>query len=297
MKPSTRHIVFLLAGLGALSAALAAQDLVIYVHTPGSSSDGTVLGPTFSFPDTALGDSSAQVMRVRNTSAVSSYEVVAIYFSQPAPFVVTGTVLDKCVAPGGNEDFTAMFTPTTIGSANDTLLVASTQFSVASGCTDTGGLSSLVNWTTFSGQGLAAVIGGGGSGGIGGQPGELSLTYIATNGVINTLTSGSTFDFGRLAENQKVMQVFTLTNSSSLPLTVSTIAVSGVAFSIVGSIPTPLVISAMSSYSFSLEFAPNNPTPFTGALSIDTQTITLTGIGFEPPFPAVTLSFNVPNPW
>ncbi len=289
-----RHLMLLLACLGGSASALRAQGLVIYVHTPGSSSDGTPLGTSFSFPDTAIGDQSSQVMRTRNTSAIYSYEVVAIYFSQQAPFTVTGTVLDKCVAPGGNEDFTTFFTPTTLGSANDTLLVSSTQFSAASGCSGSGGVPSLVNWATFTGLGVPAVIGSGGAGGGGGgQAGELTLTYTATNGVVNTLASGSTFDFGRVPENQTVTQLLTLTNSSDLPVTVPAMATSGAAFSIVGGIPNPLVIQAGNQYSFSLQFAPNNPTPFTGTLTIGVQTIGLTGIGFEPPFPAVTLAFNV----
>lgn len=288
-----KRIVFLLVCLAALAGGLYGQDLVIFVHTPGASSDGTPLavGSSFSFPDTAIGSTSSQVMRVRNTSTTTSYEVVAIYFSQASPFTVTGTALDKCVAPGGNEDFTTIFTPIAIGSGSDTLLVSSTAFSSATGCTPTGGTSSLLNWATFNGQGLMAVIGGGGSGG--GSSGELSLTFMATNGLINTLLSGSTFDFGRVQEGQTVSQVMTLTNSTSLPVTVPAIAVSGTGFSIVGSIASPLIIPAGSSSSFTVQFAPTSPTPLTGELTIGVQSITLTGTGFEPPFPAVSLSFNV----
>jgi hypothetical protein len=267
-----KRIVFLLGCLATLGGGLCAQnqDLVIYVHTAGSTPDGTPLGASFSFPDTAIGNTSSQVMRLRNTSTTQSYEVVAIYFSQAAPFTVTGTVLDKCVAPGGNEDFTTVFTPTAIGAASDTLLVSYTAFSTGTGCTGAGEGSSLVNWSTVNGDGLTAVIGGGGSGPLG----ELSLSFMASDGITNTLTSGSTFDFGRVQQGKTATQVLTLTNSTSVPVTVPAIVVSGAAFSMAGTIPNPLVIPGHSTYSLTLQFAPNNPTPFTGALNIGPQSIT-----------------------
>lgn len=278
-------------GVGSSSAG-PAQDLVISVMTPATASDTWPLGPTFSFPDTALGDSSSAVFRMVNTSSVNTYQVAFIDFAGAVSFKVSGTVEAKCLAPGGNEDFTVTFTPVAVGSATNPMRISYAQFGSGSGCSATGGVVSLVNWATFSGQGVPAVIGGGGSGG-GSQTGELSLTYIGTNGAINTLTSGSTFDFGRIPENQTLTQVMTLSNRASLPVTVSAVSISGAAFSIVGAVPSPLVIAAGQSYSFTVQFAPTNPTPFTGTLSIGVQSITLTGIGYAPPFPNVSLAFNV----
>jgi hypothetical protein len=79
--------------------------------------------------------------------------------------------------------------------------------------------------------------------------------------------------------------------SSPVPVTVPAIVVSGTAFSLAAAIPNPLVIPGHSTYSFTIRFAPNNPTPFTGALTIGPQSVGLTGIGYEPPFPAVSLTF------
>src|SRR5271154_1593522 len=78
-----------------------AQDLVLFIHTPVSTVDGSSFSGNYSFPDTAVGGSSSATFRLKNTSATNSYLVLSINFSPGSAFAVQGTYILDCLAPAG----------------------------------------------------------------------------------------------------------------------------------------------------------------------------------------------------
>ena len=58
----------------------------------------------------AVGDQSATIFRLKNTSTTQVYLVRAV-FSLASWFRVTGTSLDRCIATNTSEDFTVAFSP------------------------------------------------------------------------------------------------------------------------------------------------------------------------------------------
>jgi len=279
------RLCFLLAAVCA--GTITAQDITVYVHTPGSASDGELLAGNYSFPDTAQGNTSSVVLRFKNTGTSNAYLVQSIFFSQPTPFRITGDFLDKCLAPGGSEDVTATFTPTALGPASEDLSMSYAGNPAAEGCPVNTAAGQVVSVSTFYGSGLPSVIGGGG------VTGSLTLSYLAADGSTQIVQSGGTVSFGRVEEGTSSAVAFTLTNSSAQSVTAPPITVSAGAFTLITPIPSTLVIGAGESFSFSAQFQPNAPTPFTGVLSIGTQPVNLSGTGTAPPLPAASLQFDV----
>ncbi len=269
------------------AGTLMAQDITVYVHTPGSSSDGELLGGNYSFPDTAEGNTSSVVLRFKNTGTSNAYLVQSIFFSQPTPFQITGGYLDKCLAPGGSEDVTAVFTPTALGPASEDLSMSYAGGLAAIGCPTSTAGGQVVSVSTFRGTGLASIIGGGG------VAGSLTLSYVAADGSTQIVQSGGTVSFGRIEEGTSSTVGFTLTNTSAQSVTAPAISVSAGVFTLTTPIPSPLVIGAGSSFSFSVQFQPNAATPFTAILSIGSQPVNLSGVGTAPPLPAASLQFDV----
>jgi hypothetical protein len=269
------------------SRTLVAQDITVYVHTPGSSSDGVLLAGNYSFPDTAQGNASSVVLRFKNTGTSTAYLVQSIFFSQATPFQITGDYLDKCVAPGGTEDVTAVFTPTTTGPVSEDLSMSYAGNPAATGCPLNTTAGQVVSVSTFHGTGLASTIGGGG------VAGALTLSYVGTDGSAQTVQSGGTVSFGRILEGTSDVVVFTLLNSSGQAVTSPPIGVPSGAFTLTTPIPSPLVVGAGNAFSFTVQFQPSAPTPFTSGLNIGTQSVTLSGTGTAPPLPAASLQFDV----
>ncbi|MGA7415716.1 MAG: hypothetical protein WBW33_34905 [Bryobacteraceae bacterium] len=274
-------------GAALWAGTLTAQDITVYVHSPGSSTDGELLPGNYSFPDTAEGNTNSVVLRFKNTGTSTAYLVQSIFFSQPTPFQITGDYLDKCLAPGGSEDVTAVFAPTAIGPASEDLSMSYAGNPAASGCPVNTASGQVISVSTFHGTGLASIIGGGG------VPGSLTLSYLAANGSMQIVQSGGSVSFGRIEEGTSSTVAFTLTNSSAQPITAPPITVSAGVFTLTSAIPSPLVIGAGGLFSFRVQFQPNAPTPFTGLLSIGTQPVNLTGVGTAPPLPAASLQFDV----
>jgi hypothetical protein len=264
-----------------------AQDLTVYIHTPGSASDGELLAGNYSFPDTAQGNASSVVLRFKNTGTSSAYLVQSIFFSQPTPFQTTGDFAYKCLAPGSSEDVTALFTPTALGPASEDLSMSYAGNPAAAGCPPSTAGGQVVSVATFHGTGLTSIIGGGG------VPGSLVLSYIAVDGTTQTIQSGGTVPFGRIKQGTTNEVVFTLGNNSTQAVTSPPITVSGGVFTITSAIPSPLVIGAGNNISFHVRFAPNAPTPYAGTLGIGSQAVNLTGTGTAPPLPAASLQFDI----
>jgi hypothetical protein len=78
---------------------LMARDITVYVHTPGSSSDGELLGGNYSFPDTAEGNASSVVLRFKNTGTSNAYLVQSFFLTSRrhfrSPVVIWTSVLRR----------------------------------------------------------------------------------------------------------------------------------------------------------------------------------------------------------
>ena len=284
--------ILLLTGI--LAAAGAAQDLQLFIHTPGSSSDGVAFGGNYSFPDTAAGDTSSVTFRLKNISSTTAYLVLSVNFSPGSAFSAQGTYALKCLAPSGsNEDFTVVFAPPAASPTpyQDNLQISYVPYPGAQGCTGSIPDVTPVSFGTFYGTGTQPVISPGGGG-----DGTLNFSYTDTSGASHALSSGTTVNFGNVQMGSSQALQFTLSNPSTSTGAVSVpqIVISGNAFSIQNALPTPDSIQPGSSASFSVVFAPvQAATPtFTGTLSIGSQSVALAGTGISQAFPTPALSIN-----
>ena len=104
------------------------------------------------------------------------------------------------------------------------------------------------------------------------------------------LSAGGTADFGNANSGASVSKTFTLTNpSSSAPLTVNTISVSGQEFQGPAGLTMPLQIPAGGSVPVQVVFAPTVTGPATGMLIIDQRVFNLKGLGTISPLPKGTI--------
>jgi hypothetical protein len=301
---ATGLAVFVL--LAAASCATA-QDLVLFIHTPGSEADGLAFpsGNDYTFPDTAAGGSSSVTFRLKNTSATNAYLILSVNFSQgsafstqapPAPVSCAPVACSpiplyvECLAPGGtNEDFTAVFSPPAVSSYQDNLQISYVEFSGAQGCNGTIPNVTPVTFGTFYGTGIQPLISSGA-----GTPGSLTFSYTDASGVSHPLSAGATVNFGSVQIGGAESFTFTLANpiAATSAVSVSEVSVSSGNFQIVNGLPAPDSIQPGSSASFQVVFEPTqSATPtVTATLSVGVQSVNLTGIGVVQAFPTPSLN-------
>jgi hypothetical protein len=148
----------------------------------------------------------------------------------------------------------------------------------------------------------------------GGSLGKYSATLqVNTVSVILTATSVATatlsvaapctgpdtnlnLSFGNIPVSQSVTCSFQLLNQSSQALAVSTIAVTGGGFLFSQAPSTPLNLPPGLSSTFTIKFAPNAATSYSGILTVDSQAFALTGTAFNPPLPTPSLTFDTNTP-
>jgi hypothetical protein len=116
----------------------------------------------------------------------------------------------------------------------------------------------------------------------------LAAAVIRLNG--NTVTAGSSVDFGRVERGSAGRVVLELANVTTQSVAVRSIQLTGSAFR-GPDLPQAADLETGAAMSFSLFFEPKSAGVFTGALLIDGREIRLTGAATEPPFtrPAVVL--------
>jgi hypothetical protein len=248
--------------------SLQAQGLQVLLHTPGNSDDGTVVGSTFSFPDTSLGDSSTVTFRLKNTSTTQVFLVRTVY-SASASFPVGAVALDKCIAAGAFEDLTVSFTPQAADFETAPLQIASLPYSVASGCPATPPQNfDSSTLTTLQGNGTAATY----------------TVSASVNGGTKVIDSGETIDFGQVIVGVAQSATITLQNASSATLPLPTPAVqSGVftqsPFSLGSLSALPATLAPGESASFTVSFAPPQQALLTSTLVIGSRSYALSGVG------------------
>lgn len=256
-------VVFLFA-----LASLHAQGLQLLRHTPGTSEDGTAVNSTFSFPDTAVGDSSPVTYRLKNGSSDQVFLVRALYTGSGS-FPVAGVFLDKCLAAGKFEDFTVSFTPQAVDFETAPLQIASLAYTAASGCPATPPQNfNISTLTTLQGNGSAATF----------------TISASVNGSTKAVNSGDTVDFGQVMMGVSEQATVTVRNATSGSLPLDTPAIQSGVFTQspfgLGSLAAlPASLAAGTSASFTISFAPAQQALLSSTLVIGSREYTLSGIG------------------
>jgi hypothetical protein len=120
----------------------------------------------------------------------------------------------------------------------------------------------------------------------------VTIAPTATIAVLPGCTGADPIDFGRVQRGQSATCTFTLSNPNAQTITVATLAVTGNGFSPPAGVRAPIQLHAGESVQFTITFTPVDSVPYSAQLAADVKTVRLTGIGFDPPMPKPTLTFD-----
>ncbi len=253
------HVAFSPTGSGSFSATIALNTIVVTTiratALPGSllSFNGTTempVGATYDAGSVAPGDTLDMRFRIKNMG-VGPTTVQTITLSSGTGFQLQQPLLPYILAPQAEVEFYVFFSPPGSGPFSATLAV------------------NTIGVTKISATGAAPVA-------------------LLSFGMAQ-LTTGSTADLGQIEIGTSVTKTFTLTNSNSAPVSIGSIAVTGVAFQGPIGIATPLQLAAGASAGFQVTFAPQLSGQARGTLTVDQRTFNLTGLGLVPPLPKGTI--------
>jgi len=240
------------------SAVVCAQQAPVNFYIdPSAGHDSTdqltSLPATYQFPDTAVGDSSAVVLRVVNPSTTASVVLNAVFVGAAAnsatatpDFTITGLAVNATLAPGSSKLFTLSFTPSAAGSL--------------SGYLQTQVDGSLYPVSTLQGMGDAAA--------------QLTLTCDGT-----VIGATAAIDFGSLSTAQPPLTKSCSvqnTTAAGVDVSFSTEQFNSSAFSVNG---LPLTVAAGDTGNFSITFAPGSANNFVATLTVGSSVHTVQGIG------------------
>lgn len=264
---------------------LNAGDLQFFIHTPGETADGPAMGAAYAFPDTSLGASSVLNLRLKNTSTTQVYLMRAV-FSGDTTFAIDGSVVNNCLRTGGFEDLQVTFAPNALGSTSTPLQIAYLAYPASQGCPDNPPVNVLTGTlATLSGTGIAPTL----------------TTSVTIDNVTKPISSGSTIAFGQVSVGAKKSITFTVTNSTSSPLAVSTPSVTSSVFSqspfSLGSLAGwPSSLDPGGTASFTVAFAPTQQALLTATLNFGTRTYPLNGFGIPGPgLESLLVSYTLPT--
>ena len=248
--------LLLLACIGA--GCLSAQLQLFYVQ---GTYQAQITVPQYSFGTVSAGDSrDVQFSLINNGTAPTPLTTLTV----GAPFAILyGPVLPQTVPVGGAVDFTVSFSPTQAGSFSSTLAAD--------------GVSLVVVGTATSA--VAISVGDG------------------TDPPV-PLDAGAAIDFGSLAQGATASRQVVMTNTTQAALSVQNIAVvnlQGASFQM-PPVELPISLDPGGSVTLEVDFSPTSTGPQQGALEIDQRSITLTGIGLNPPFPQPIILVSIPSP-
>jgi hypothetical protein len=194
----------------------------------------TTLGYSYSYPATI-------VSTCTGTISVTSAQ------ASGTPYSLSGLQAPFSIAPGQTQNYTAIFTPTTTGTANGSVAFVS---NAAADQTLT---------VSFTGTGVAS------------QRGLLS-------------SSPAALGFGNVTINSAQSGFAIMTNTGAASVTVSAVTVTGTGFSL-GSVATPFVLNAGQSIQLAVGFTATTNGSATGTLTVmsnaqnGTLTVPLSGTG------------------
>lgn len=232
-----------------------ASAALLYEFVTAGGVTPITAGSTVQLPETPLGTTSSGVVRVRNTGTLEG-RIGAAAVVGAAFRLADVPPLPVTIPPGGTISFALQFTPAEAGAAAGTLIVG--DFSVP-----------------VSGTGVGAL-----------------LTLAARVGsTITPLASGGSFTFPNTTVGSAGTAHIRVTNSGNAPGAVNGISLSVPAFSFPSLPALPASIAPGETLEFAVEFTPAAPGLVTGTLQIDDRTVSLRGIGDNPPpLPAVTIA-------
>ncbi len=204
-------------------------------------------GGTITFPGANVGSTSSLIVQVTNTgSATGTINSV----STQGPFTLTNPInLPATLTTGNSFSVPLTFTPTQVGTQTGEVLIGNDFF-------------------ILSGQGLGS---------------NLTYAYSSNGGTttVNPATGGEVL-FSPVAVGQSEQVLFTVTNSGSLPTTIS----------LVGTTPAngpfsvsvaPKTLAPNQSLPFAITFAPTVTGISNGTLVVNSTSIPLVGSGTAPP--------------
>jgi hypothetical protein len=252
---------------GTLSASTAASNLTLsYIDPDTSNTLSLGGGSTLSFPNTLVGANSTITLLVANTGAGTGAVNSIALGGLPTGFqLVNLPPFPVNVPPSQQLRFGIRFTPSQPLLSTDTLRI------------DLNGTASTVN---LQGKGTQA---------------QFSYTWTGTAGATPVSPDG-TIGLDETAVGQTTSTSITVSNQGLGDGQVAGISVTGQGLSL-SDLPTvPFTLRPNGSQRFTLNFAPSQPGPVTGRLTIgaDTFVVTATGIGSRLIYTYTSASSAVP---
>lgn len=206
---------------------------------------------TVSMPDTLVGNTASQTVRVQNTGTAAG--TIAAITAGNGPFTVTDLpITPVTLKPNDILTFTLSFTPTQTGKNTGTLRIGNDLFSLA-------------------GNGLGP---------------KLDFSY----GTPALPVQSGTVIFSPLPVGQTASLPFTVSNDGTTAGQVASVAVADThgIFKLTNLPALPTTLKPGDSFTFNISFAPTTTGFSTSSLQIDTQAFTLSGSGTAPPpLPAI----------
>jgi len=215
-------------------------------------------GSTISLPGENVGSTSSLILQVTNKGNANG-TITALSISPPFQLLDVPVTLPT-LKPGDIFSFTISFTPTQVG-------------------TQTGELVVGIDFFNLSGQGLGP---------------KLTFAYTSAAGTttVDPATGGAVV-FPPVEVGQSEQVNFVVTNSGSLPATISNIgpSISNGPYSVSGVPALPLSLAPTKSAQFTIIFKPTVTGFSDGSLILDTTSIQLIGSGTTPPtLPSYTIT-------
>jgi hypothetical protein len=225
----------------------------------------TPVGATYQVGNVAAGDSKDTRLPARN-SGTASVTVSNILLSGSVFTIIQTPSPPFVIAAGLFQDVYVRFTGTTLASYSANLQIVYGGSSV----------TVLMLATIVSAPSVATLAIGSGCSG----PDQ------------NT----NTIDFGRVQAGQTAQCSLSLQNRATQSLTISSVTIAGSGFQFGAVVPTPIVLAAGGSLALALNFTPAAATVYSGTLTIDARSYPLTGVAFNPAFPAPIIEFDTGVP-
>ncbi|HLJ15928.1 MAG TPA: choice-of-anchor D domain-containing protein [Bryobacteraceae bacterium] len=215
----------------------------------------TAVGAVYNTGTTAVGDTTETRFHIRNTGA-AAVTVQKIAIAGTGFTFSSVPSLPYVLAPANFIEFRVQFSPLAVGSDSANLAVNS--------------INVIVTGTAATAPALT----------------------LSQNGSANPLAAGATINFGRVQSGLSATLAFTIANTAAAPATVSTISVTGAAFSGPVGLTTPVTLAPGASATFQIVFQPPAASVQQGSLAVGQRTFQLAGTGFDPPPPTASLVFD-----
>ena len=219
-----------------------------------NSSIETPVGTSFDFGKVALGDTKDVRFRARNTGA-SPIQVTSLALSGAGFTLLTNQSLPFPIAAGNFQDITVHFVAGIVAAYSANLQLNS--------------VSVLLLATSVPAPTLSSIVGCSGP-----DP------------------STGTIGFGTILSSATPICTFSLRNQYSQALTINTLATSGTGFGSPQGIRTPFTLLAGENVTFTIAFMPGSPGVYSGTLTIETRSFSLSGTAVSAPLATPVIGYD-----